>query len=98
MLRRVPGGVVGARRGCARIGLLFCGCTGRGCRGSLGKKIGMRGRRAAERFQDPAASRPLRLERYGGGSRGRVKSMGVTDIGGQGLRQLRCRNERCSAG
>ena len=80
------------------IGLLFCGCTERVCRDSLGKKTGMRGRQVAEPFQYPAAYQLPRLEQCEEESRGHVKSTGVTDIGGQGLRQLRCRNERYGAG
>ena len=58
----------------ARIGLLFCVCIGRGCRGSQGMRIGMRGRLEGELARGRVGCLLLRLGLCEGGLLVRVKS------------------------
>ncbi len=80
------------RRVCARNGLLFFGCIGRGCRGSLGRGRGRRERKVGVLDQGLVA-RPLRRRgRCGVGSLGRVRSMGETGTDGREMKRPSRRN------
>ena len=76
------------RRGCAKSGVLFYECIGRGCQGILGRRRGRKGQQGGGHFRGlVGVCRLRRPGRCGEGFRESGRSRGGLGSGGRGLRR-----------